>query len=174
MGRHVCFVFLLLLFFFFFFFFLLFVASGELTTERIELKFSLKIALVPSYANKLHSAIRPVVGLQYTKMELGYHDFHQLHYYSFLNRKNVSAEVFLGAEFDRDIQSCAKILGTVKTGVPTRKMKFTIPGFQLTAFYAQVRLVKISPCQQWTLQRYAGIKFSCHIHARRYPWGIHF
>ncbi|MCP3668077.1 MAG: hypothetical protein GY696_37240 [Gammaproteobacteria bacterium] len=36
MGRHVCFNFLLL-----------FAASGELTTERIELKFSLKIAVVP-------------------------------------------------------------------------------------------------------------------------------
>ncbi len=33
--------------------------------------------------------------------------------YSFLNRKNVSPEVFLGAKFDKGIQNWAKILGTV-------------------------------------------------------------
>ncbi len=100
MGRHVCFI----------FFFFLLSSSGELSTERIELKFSLKIALW--FENKLHIAIRPVIGLQYSKIDLGYNDFHYnciITVYS----KNVSPEVFLGAEFDRDIQNWAKILGTV-------------------------------------------------------------
>ncbi len=39
-GRHVCFIFLLL-------FLLLLSSTGELTAERIELKFSRKIDLVP-------------------------------------------------------------------------------------------------------------------------------
>ncbi len=68
----------------------------------------------PFLLERCLSRIHFVVGLQYSNTDLGYHDFHYiLHYYSFLNRKNVSPEVFLGAEFDRDIQNWAKVLGTV-------------------------------------------------------------
>ncbi len=49
--------------------------SGELkSAERIELKFSLKYLY--QCFEILHSAIHPVVGLQYSKIDLGYHDFH--------------------------------------------------------------------------------------------------
>ncbi len=44
----------------------------------------------------------------------------------------MSPAVFLDAELDRDIQNWAKILGMGQTGVPTRKIKLTHPGFQLT------------------------------------------
>ncbi len=41
----------------------------------------------------------------------------------------MSPEVFLGSEFDRDIQNWAKILGTYGVnGVPTRKKEFHAPG----------------------------------------------
>ncbi len=42
-------------------------------------------------------------------------------------------EVFLGAEYDRDIQNWAKFrgYGVKGGGGPTRKMKFRLPGFQL-------------------------------------------
>ncbi len=63
MGKHVCFIFSL---------FFSLSSRGELSTKRIELKFSLKIAL----EILLRSVIRPVVGLQYSKIDLGYHDFH--------------------------------------------------------------------------------------------------
>ncbi len=36
-----------------------------------------KYRTYPSYASKLHSQIRPVVGLQYSKTDFGLHDFHQ-------------------------------------------------------------------------------------------------
>ncbi len=46
-------------------------------TERIELKFSLKIALeYKCLANKLHSETRLVGSVQYSKIDLGFHDFH--------------------------------------------------------------------------------------------------
>ncbi len=53
--------------------------------------------------------------------------------YSFLSGRNMSPVVLFGAEFDRDIQNWAKLLGMGQTGAPTRKIKFkTLPGFQLT------------------------------------------
>ncbi len=67
MGRHVCFI-----------LFLLLTSSGELGIERIELKFSEKIAYFSTgcLANKLHSGIRPVVALQYSNIDHGLRDFH--------------------------------------------------------------------------------------------------
>ncbi len=50
----------------------------------------------------------------------------------FRSQKHVSG-VFLGAEFDREIQHWAKILGTYGVnGVPTRNIKLTLPEFQMT------------------------------------------
>ncbi len=46
---------------------------GELSTARNSLKFLLKTALALSC--KLHSAIRPVVAVQYPKGDLGFYNF---------------------------------------------------------------------------------------------------
>ncbi len=44
-------------------------STGELSAGRIELKFSLKIVLVPVlYVNKRHSEIRSIFVLQYSKI----------------------------------------------------------------------------------------------------------
>ncbi len=59
------------------------------------------------------SAIRIVGRSAAPENDLGYHDFHYNCIITPSNRKNVSPEVLLGAEVDKDIQNWAKILGTV-------------------------------------------------------------
>ncbi len=59
---------------------------------------------------------------------------------SFLNRKNMSPEVFFIAEFDRDIQNFAKVLGG-ENGGPDTKNEIHAPGVHSRAFYAHFRLV---------------------------------
>ncbi len=88
MGRHVCFI--------FFFLFFLLCWNGELSIERIEVKFSLKIALVPwCLANKLPSAIRAVFAVQYSKIDVGFHGFlYNFIILSFLNHKKTCLRVF--------------------------------------------------------------------------------
>ncbi len=54
--------------------------------------------------------------------------------------KNVSLEVFLGAEFDRDIQNWFKTILEVVKRVTTRKTLTFSRGFDSRAFYAHVRL----------------------------------
>ncbi len=54
-------------------------------------------------------------------------------------RKNVSPEVLLDAELDRDIQNWTKILGMGKQGSRHEKLKSRSPFF--IAFYAHVRRV---------------------------------
>ncbi len=52
-------------------FLLLLSSSGQLSTERIELNFSLKIALKYRwFENKLRSLMRPVVAVQHMKIDL--------------------------------------------------------------------------------------------------------
>ncbi len=64
-------------------------------TERIELRFALKLALV-CFENKLRSQIRPVVGLQYSKIDLGYHDFHTNCIITLFKSQKRVSEGFLG------------------------------------------------------------------------------
>ncbi len=70
-----------------------------------------------SYAG-YHSGIHLVFAVQYSKIDLGFRDFQSncIMYFSFLNRKNVSAGVFLVTEFDRDAQNWAHILGMALYG----------------------------------------------------------
>ncbi len=65
-GERVCFIFLFLFFL---------CSSGETSTKRIELKLSL------------------VVAVQYSKTDLGYHDFHDLRYFA-MKSQNVSPGVY--------------------------------------------------------------------------------
>ncbi len=64
--------------------------------------------------NKLYSEIRPVVVVQYSKIDLGFHDFHyNCIIMVFLSRKKHVSRGFLGREFYRNIQNLTKILGVV-------------------------------------------------------------
>ncbi len=70
--------------------------------------------------------VSPVVALQDSKIDLGFHGFHYMCYivlqylYSFFNSKNVSPGVFLGAVFEKDIQNWGKFLGANR-GPETKK-----------------------------------------------------
>ncbi len=120
MGRHVCFI--------FFFFLFLLSSSGELSAERIDLKFSLNIAPVFSYANKLHSAFHPVVGLQFSKIDLGYHDFHLIALlHLFKSQKRVSGG-FLGQWIRQRHSKLGKNSWYGVNGGPDAKNEIHAPG----------------------------------------------